>query len=82
MTRAGKFIGDSGMASKNDLSKLGLRVRELRKGAKLTVNELAGKVGCSYKHMFNLEQGETRPSIELYVSLVRALDAGKVPLVD
>lgn len=70
------------MAGKNDLSKLGGRVRELRKSAGWSVEELAAKIGCSYKHLFNVEQGETRPSIEIYVSLVRVLKAGALPLVD
>ena len=46
------------------------------------MEELAAKVDCSYKHLFNVEQGETRPSIEIYVSLVRVLKAGKLPLVE
>lgn len=70
------------MAGKNDLSKLGGRVRDLRKAAGWSVEELAAKIGCSYKHLFNVEQGETRPSIQIYVSLVRVLGAGKLPLVD
>lgn len=70
------------MANENDLSKLGDSVREARVAAKLTVKELAGLAGCSDKHLFNVENGETRPSIELYVALVRELKAGKLPLVD
>lgn len=70
------------MAGKNDLTKLGTKIRELRKAAGMDVKQLAARIGCSYKHMFNIEQGETRPSIEIYVSLVRVLKAGKVPLVD
>ncbi len=68
--------------AKNDLSKLGKAVREMRVAAGWKVEELAAKVDCSYKHLFNVEQGETRPSIEIYVSLVRVLKAGKLPLVD
>lgn len=70
------------MAEKNDLTKLGARLREARHGANLTVRELADLAGCSNKHLFNVEYGETRPSIELYVALVRVLKAGKLPLVD
>lgn len=64
------------------MSKLGKAVRALRLAAGMTVDDLAPKIGCSYKHLFNIEQGESKPSIEIYVTLVRVLKAGKLPLVD
>ncbi len=70
------------MAGKYDLTKLGRKVREFRKAEGMSVKDLARKVGCSYKHLFNIENGVVRPSIEVYVELVRALRAGEVPLLD
>jgi transcriptional regulator with XRE-family HTH domain len=63
-------------------SKLGLRLRALRMKKKLSLQELADKIGASKAHVWDLEQGKTRnPSLSLLTELSRALDSSIKDLV-
>ena len=53
------------MQDKNDLAKqIGKRIRDLRKEADLTLNQLAGDTGLSSPLLSRLENGQTIPSIQ------------------
>ena len=63
-------------------SNLGLRLRALRMKKKLSLQELADKIGASKAHVWDLEQGKTRnPSLSLLTELSRALDVSIKDLV-
>jgi len=64
-----------------DFKNFSAECRRLRVAQKLSHRELAEKCRISYKHYFNIEQGESRPSIEVYFSICRALGVTKIPLV-
>ncbi len=48
---------------------IGQRVRELRKGRKLTQQELADAIGISLNSVSKIEPGMRVPSIEVFVAL-------------
>lgn len=63
-------------------SKLGVRLRTFRMKKKLSLQELADKIGASKAHVWDLEQGKTRnPSLGLLTELSRALDVSIKELV-
>lgn len=63
-------------------SKLGLRLRTFRMRKKLSLQELADKIGASKAHVWDLEQGKTRnPSLGLLTELSRALGVSIKDLV-
>lgn len=63
-------------------SKLGVRLRALRMKKKLSLQELADKIGASKAHVWDLEQGKTRnPSLGLLTELSRALEVSIAELV-
>ena len=64
-----------------DFKNFSAAVRQLRMRQKLTPHQVATACNISYKHYFNIEQGESRPSIEVYFSICRALGIVKIPLV-
>jgi transcriptional regulator with XRE-family HTH domain len=73
------------MGDKNtDWAEFGNNLRRLRVKRGLTLRELAKATGCcSYKHLSNIEKGNTRPSLNVYVALVRGLGVFRIiPLMD
>jgi transcriptional regulator with XRE-family HTH domain len=55
-------------------TRLGEKIRELRKGKKLTLEALAGQAGLSKSYLWELENRESqRPSAEKLTSLADAL---------
>lgn len=58
---------------------LGLRLRELRKAAGLTQEQLAGRAKMDYKYVGALERGERNPTL---FNIERIADALEVPLQD
>ena len=55
-------------------SEVGLRLREARKAAGLTLRELAARVGiANYQTIDNIERGRQRASVDQIESLARAL---------
>ena len=61
---------------KTDPAKLlGKRIRELRKDAGLTQEELGEKSGISYKYLGSIERGLENPSFKHLARIARALHA-------
>lgn len=50
------------------------RLKELRKGKKLTQTELASKLNISQKSYSNWETGRTQPTLDNVVKLVKTLE--------
>lgn len=61
-------------AASNLLQSVGRRVRELRLGNHLTLDELSGRSGVSRRMITMLEAGETNASLGTLDKLARALD--------
>lgn len=63
-------------------SPFGARLRALRMKKKLSLQQLADKIGASKAHIWDMEQGSTKnPSLTLLTDLSRALDASIKDLV-
>lgn len=61
-------------------SNLGVRLRAFRMKKKLSLQQLADKIGASKAHIWDLEQGNTKnPSLGLLTELSKALE---VPIKD
>lgn len=55
-------------------STFGVRLRTMRMKSKLSLQELADKIGASKAHLWEMEQGKTKnPSLALLTELSRAL---------
>jgi transcriptional regulator with XRE-family HTH domain len=54
---------------------LGGRIRELRKGLKLSQEQLSEKVDVDPRYISRIEQGKCFPSLETLESIARALNA-------
>jgi len=55
-------------------STFGVRLRNMRMKSKLSLQELADKIGASKAHLWEMEQGKTKnPSLALLTELSRAL---------
>lgn len=63
-----------------EMREFGKKVAEKRQAVLLDKKQFAVKCGMSYKHYFNIESGETRPSMQAYISICRALGLA-IPLV-
>lgn len=59
---------------KNTKELLGLRIRELRKGKRLSQDELSEKIGIDAKHLSRIELGKSFPYMETLEGIARALD--------
>ena len=56
-----------------DRLRLGLNVRRLRHGMRLTQVELAAKVGCGTRTISDIERGKQNISVEMLFALCREL---------
>jgi XRE family transcriptional regulator, regulator of sulfur utilization len=56
-------------------------VRDRAQKLGLNFSQLARQVGISSSQMGNIVNGENLPSLPVYVKIVRALKAGKIPLI-
>lgn len=56
-----------------DRLRLGLNVRRMRHGMRLTQAELAAKVGCGARTISAIERGQRDVSVETLFALCRAL---------
>ena len=56
-----------------DRLRLGLNVRRLRHGMRLTQAELAAKVGCGTRTISDIERGKQNISVEMLFALCRGL---------
>ena len=59
---------------KNTKELLGARIKELRKGRKLSQEELAELVGIEPRHMSRIEVGKSYPSLDRLERIAKALD--------
>jgi len=55
-------------------AQLGLRIKAIRKGKRLTQDELAARIGRSVDALSNIERGKSLPSFSTIEQLSRALD--------
>lgn len=63
-------------------SNFGLRLRTLRMKKKLSLQQLADKIGASKAHVWDMEQGKSRnPSLSLLTELSKALEVSIKELV-
>lgn len=63
-----------------ELKSFGRRLAEKRREKGKTKPEFAKECGLSYKHYFNIECGDARPSLLTYIAICRALGVS-IPLV-
>ena len=62
---------------------LGLKLKELRMARKLSLQDLADKVGRSKAHIWELETGRSKnPSIELLTEVAKALGVSVAVLIE
>jgi len=61
---------------------IGLKVQALRKSQNLTQEDLAEKVGVSWRTISNLETGRTVPKLELIYDLSRYFNIGMDELLN
>jgi len=59
-----------------DYSSMGLRIRQLRKAKGWSQDALAGKCGISMSFLGHIERGSRIMSMETFVNICDALDAG------
>lgn len=59
-----------------DYSKMGMRIRQVRKVKGWSQDELAKKCGISMSFLGHIERGTRIMSLETFVSICNALDAG------
>lgn len=67
--------------TKADFAKLGPAIKAARVRRGLTQHQLAEKVGVSYKHMANIQDGHSVPSLAVYVAICDALGMKRPELV-
>jgi len=53
--------------------KFGQRIQKIRKGLKISQEELAARVGIHRNHMGRIERGETNPPIPLIEKIAKEL---------
>jgi transcriptional regulator with XRE-family HTH domain len=59
-----------------DRVRVGTRIRELRKAHSLTARDLANGIGCSEAHVFNIESGRSRATVETRLAIAELLNIG------
>lgn len=62
-------------------SKIGARIKQLRKARHMTQEQLAETLDITVKHISSVERGVARMSLEKMVDLCKALDTGMDYLV-
>lgn len=64
------------------LTRIGVRIRELRTGRNLTVQQLADRAGISRRLMTQIELGQANPSLVTVTRLARQLDTEFTALLE
>lgn len=59
-----------------DYAWLGRRIQAARKRSHMTQEELASRCSCTRNHLSDVENGTSRPSLELLVRVARHLNTG------
>lgn len=62
--------------TKIDYVRLGRRIHTARKSHRMTQEELASRCGCTRNHLSDVENGSSRPSLELLLRIARHLNTG------
>ncbi len=68
-------------ASKKPLKGFSVQIKAKRLALGLSTFQASQKAGISWKHYYNLESGETGPSLTSYISICRALGC-ELPMID
>ena len=63
------------LSAEIDYSKIGMRIRLIRKERKLTQEEVATACGCTSNHLSAVETGTHKPSLDLIIKLATVLDS-------
>lgn len=61
---------------------VGLRIRNLREDKKLTLQELADKVGIEYNNLIRIEKGRTNPTLGTLYKITQSLNVKLVDIVN
>ena len=66
------------MNTKNELKEYdgaytGRKIKRIRKQLDMTAEELSYEVGCSKTHLYNIEAGTAKPSLEVAMNIARVL---------
>jgi transcriptional regulator with XRE-family HTH domain len=64
-----------------DLREFGVRISQIRKRQKLSITQLAAKMGIDYMSVSRYEKGQHLPSLETAMRLARVLDVSLHELV-
>jgi DNA-binding Xre family transcriptional regulator len=64
------------------LMKIGLKIRELRQGKKMSITELSDKLEVEYNNLIRIEKGRTNFTIGTLLKVCQALDAKLVDIVN
>lgn len=62
--------------------KLGNKIRSIRKGHGMTMQQLADRVGVSYLTIFRIETGKVSPSVALLSEIAQSLGSSIVSLIE
>lgn len=57
-----------------DYSKLGLKIKEVRRSKGFTQDYIAEKVGCNTSHISNIENNHTKASLNVLLAIANALN--------
>ena len=60
--------------TKNDLKKIGSRLREARKAKQMTQEEMAYEIDMTTPYIGMIERGERIPKFETFLEIIEALD--------
>lgn len=63
------------LSAEIDYSKIGMRIRLVRKERKLTQEEVALACGCTSNHLSAVETGSHKPSLDLIIKLASVLNS-------
>lgn len=72
--RKGDHPAEEGCHLKNTKQLLGARIKELRKGRRLSQEELAELIGIEPRHMSRIEVGKSYPSLDRLERIANALN--------
>lgn len=67
---------------KNDLSKVGNRIKQARKSRGISQVELAGKLDISVSHLSNIENGKSTVGLDIFIDIIDALNISADWLLD
>ena len=66
----------------NETKQMLEKIRQQRIEKKLSIINLANKVGISHSHLYYIEKQKVIPSIDLFIKIAKALDCSLTDMVD